>query len=61
MAEGREQAVPTVGYHPEKGAQTFNLKPGESLPKGWSDKPHPGQHAHDAEQGREPAKDPAKA
>lgn len=42
----------TVGYHPQKGAQTFELKPGEKLPAGWSDKPHKGQHPHDDE--REP-------
>lgn len=43
-----------MGYHPKHGARTFDLKPGEKLPAGYSDAPHPGQHPHDAEQGRTP-------
>ena len=41
--------IATVGYHPQKGVSTFFLRPGQALPAGWSDKPHPGQHPHDDE------------
>jgi hypothetical protein len=47
-----EEKTAHVGYHPKKGAETFHLKRGEKLPEGYSAKPHPGQHPHDAEQGR---------
>jgi hypothetical protein len=56
-----EKTTQQWGYHPTRGVQMFTLKKGEKLPNGWSDKPHPGQHPHDAEQGREPAKEPAKS
>jgi hypothetical protein len=59
MAEEREEPrVPTVGYHPKKGPQTFHLRRGEKLPEGFSDKPHPGQHENERDGRRE---EPAKA
>jgi hypothetical protein len=43
-----KEKVDVVGYHKEHGAKTFNLAPGEKLPAGYADAPHPGQHPHDA-------------
>jgi hypothetical protein len=34
-----EKTTPTFGYHKTKAPQIFDLKEGESLPKGWADTP----------------------
>jgi hypothetical protein len=51
MAKEPER-IATVGYHREKGAQTFSLAPGEELPPGFRDHPYPGQHPNDADNQR---------
>ena len=33
------KTTPTWGYHKTKEPQIFDLKDGESLPRGWSDAP----------------------
>ena len=37
--ETANSSVQTWGYHPSEGARIFDLKEGESLPKGWFDAP----------------------
>lgn len=44
----------TVGYDAVGHARTFDLKPGEKLPAGWSDTPPRGTHPHDVERGLKP-------
>ena len=42
------KTIPTFGYR--KGeAKIFDLKPGEKLPKGWAERPCPGEHPHEIE------------
>ena len=36
-----EGLIPTWGYHHKGGPKLFNLRAGESLPKGYSDRPYP--------------------
>lgn len=57
MAKEAQQRVRTVGYHREKGAQTFYLLPDEELPKGFRDTPYPGQHPNDADNKRPTAEE----
>jgi hypothetical protein len=49
MAAKEAERRNVVGYHREKGAQTFALGPDEELPAGFRDKPYPGQHPNDAD------------
>lgn len=39
MADEETKTTPTWGYHKTKDPQIFDLKEGESLPKGWADTP----------------------
>lgn len=34
-----EKTIPTWGYHETEQPRIFDLKEGESLPKGWEDSP----------------------
>lgn len=36
-----DELIPTWGYHHKGGPKLFNLRAGESLPKGYSDTPYP--------------------
>jgi hypothetical protein len=35
-----DKTIPTWGYHKSKEPKIFDLKDGESLPRGWADAPH---------------------
>ncbi len=39
MADEETKTIPTWGYHRTKEPQIFDLKEGESLPRGWADRP----------------------
>jgi len=47
----------TFGYRRGE-AKVFDLKDGERLPDGWSDRPPKGDHPHDVELGIKPDERP---
>jgi hypothetical protein len=43
-----EKIIPTWGYKSDGTAEIFDLKEGENLPEGWSDRPEPQHHPNTA-------------
>jgi hypothetical protein len=43
-----EKIIPIWGYKSDGTAKIFDLKEGENLPEGWSDRPEPWHHPNTA-------------
>ncbi|UVO33956.1 hypothetical protein KUL72_20800 [Bradyrhizobium arachidis] len=56
--EDEAKTTPTWGYHKTKEPKIFDLKDGESLPRGWADVPHQKPEDADDAEAETPAADP---